>query len=114
MTDWRANLESRLEKERREEEQRKQRAKERKLAKEATQHARQVAAHQARFSCHVCGLSSTGPKTEVSDNYPEMTHYSTWTNWREPDNLQRCNRCGHYTCSNDMHKGICRKCAARL
>jgi hypothetical protein len=121
MGDWRAKIDEQLERNLakiQQEEQRRSRKqeeeKQRAAAKAAAEWNNKLRDHQSKFRCHICRRSSSGPhEMNVSRTYPgnaqEGSYYEHVVDWKSPMDLYRCDRCNKWTCSDDLHRGVCRR-----
>lgn len=129
--DWRSRIDERIDefhRRQREEEERKRKAEEERidrqmkkrqeelLAEIRREDQRDLARHQRRFRCHVCGKPSKGPHVSRSiEWHGDSGGGETWyRNWDTPTGLKKCDRCSKWTCEEHIYRGICSRCASKL
>jgi hypothetical protein len=126
MSDWKADIERKLQhkeellvQQQAKEKEEKRKIQKRRQEQEEREYARKLAAFQGRFKCHVCDKPSTSPGQKVIGHHFEISYgYEERDrkvedydyDWNKPENLWHCSVCNKWTCDDCMHRGICRKC----
>ncbi|MBI2113260.1 MAG: hypothetical protein HYT50_01620 [Candidatus Wildermuthbacteria bacterium] len=112
MDKWKSQLDAHLKV--KEEQDRKREASRREQIRKDMEAARAEALRKLgrRFKCHVCGKPSSAPYLATTNFMGNSTE--SHEIWDTPGDLEKCRRCGKWTCSEHMHQNFCMHCAQRV
>lgn len=112
MSDWKSEIDARLNAEKEEERRRKETDRERQRKDQEAALAKRLERHQRRFKCHICGKPSSSPYIFTHSYMGNSTE--TREDWDAPGDLESCRRCRRLTCAKHIHQGICMNCAKSI
>lgn len=75
-----------------------------------------------KFRCHICNTPSKVPArhrhydSTLSNGewMPSGGYVDDGPDYGKPADLQKCTRCGRWTCSEHFYQGFCQRCAENL
>ncbi|HEX3053056.1 MAG TPA: hypothetical protein VHP83_20525 [Aggregatilineaceae bacterium] len=138
--DWKRKVDERYQQEERRRAQELEEAKRRQDEQHAREQAQRDAElakkvkQLGKFKCHICGKVSTVPGSEtVSYEEPNprsttamqnadgdwlyddryVTRSSEQDDYSQPGDLQKCSKCGKWTCAEHLYRDICKNCAEK-
>lgn len=114
MSSWKQQAEDR-------EAQRRQREREEEIRRNAPRLAREQAERAAKrereerewgekYKCHILGCNTRSHGPVRTHTWDTDSYFGEHVTLNEPDMLEKCKKCGKWTCYEHLHQYICQNC----
>ena len=105
MSNWHDKIEARLAKEAEERAARELKETEKWAKQRRDEERKKLEVLRKKFRCHICGKRSSAPASYTNYSY-EVGGDVTFTDWNKPADLDKCAKCGKWTCDSDLHRSL--------